>query len=95
MLKPFLAGSAMAAMMLWMGHDRIMSGTADLTAGAVLFALAHVAVVALILGAAFFFPGVRRVVRGHRPSPGHMATMLAGMAATAGVVHLVLHGAIL
>lgn len=95
MLKPFLIGAVMAAMMLWMGHARLMSGEVDLTAGVVLFALAHVAVIVAVLAVALVVPRVRRVLRGHRPSIGHVAGMLAGMVVTAGSVHAVMHGLVL
>jgi len=94
MKKPFLVGAAMAAMMLWMGHDRIMSGSLDLTVGAMWFALAHLAIGLLILAIIFLIPSARRRLRGHRPSLKHVTSMAAGMLATTGVIHLVMHGVV-
>jgi hypothetical protein len=85
----------MAAMMLWMGHARIMSGEIDLTAGALVFVLAHVVLVAAVLGLALFVPRVRRVLRDHRPDMGHVAGMLAGILVTSGSVHAIMHGMVL
>ena len=95
MLKPFAIGAVMAAMMLWMGHARIMSGEVDLTAGAVLFAAAHLVLVAVVLGLALFVPRVRQVLRGHRPRLGHVALMVAGMLVASSVIHGVMHGMVL
>jgi hypothetical protein len=95
MIKPFAIGASMAAMMLWMLHDRLMAGESDLTAAAVAFILAHVAVVVALACLALFLPRIRTVVLKHRPSMGHFAGMLLGMIVSAGVIHLVMHGTIL
>ena len=94
MKNPFLVGSFMAAVMLWMGHDRIMSGSLDLTVGAIWFALAHLAIGLLILAIIFLIPSARRRLRGHRPNLKHLTSIAAGMLATAGVIHLVVHGVV-
>ena len=91
---PFLAGMAMGAMALWMGHDRLMSGEGSLTAGALLFLLAHVAAVAALLAVALVYPPLRRAVRNHRPDLRHVAAMMAGMAIAAGGIHMFLHGGV-
>ena len=95
MLKPFLFGIAMAAMMLAMGHSRIMSGEIDLTVGAVLFVLAHVAVGAIALSLALFVPQIRGVLQAHRPRVGHLALMMAGMLVSTSLIHGVMHGVVL
>lgn len=95
MLKPVLIGAAMAAMVLWMGHGRIMSGEISLTAGAVLFVLAHVAVLVFVLGAAMFVPQLRRFALRHRPSVRHIGLMMMGMSACAAGIHSVMHGSVL
>ncbi len=95
MIRPFVVGGAMAAMMLWMGHGQIMSGEIDVTAGAILFGLTHVLVLIAVLGIAFVFPPVRRFLRGHRPSARHVTGMLAGMVLAAGSIHLAMHGVLL
>ncbi len=92
MIRPFLIGAAMPAMMLWMGHERIMSGEMMVTAGAVIFLLAHVAAVAVILSLALLSPRMRHALKRHRPSLSHMSVMLCGMVLAAGTIHLVIHG---
>lgn len=95
MLKPFLMGGAMAAMMLWMGHERIMAGDADLTGGAVLFLLAHVALVAIAFALALLLPKARQRLRAHRPSTGHVLGMVAGMLVAGSLLHGLVHGIML
>ncbi|MEO9823555.1 MAG: hypothetical protein ABJF50_03940 [Paracoccaceae bacterium] len=92
-MKPFAIGAAMAAMMIWMLHDRIMSGGLDVTSGAVAFVLAHVFVVFAFFALAFFVPAFRKLALSHRPSLGHVAAMFLGLAVTAGSIHLIMHGA--
>lgn len=92
MIRPFLLGAAMAALMLWMWHERIMSGNFDLTSGAIVFALAHVAVLGLSLVAGMLLPAVRRAVLRHRPHRGHVVGMMFGMVTTGLAVHAVMQG---
>lgn len=93
-MKPFALGAAMAAMMIWMLHERIMSGSLDLTSGGIAFVLAHVGVVVAIGALSFFVPTVRKAVVRHRPSFGHFVFMALGMLAMAGSIHLIMHGAL-
>lgn len=93
-MKPFALGAAMAAMMIWMLHERIMSGNLDLVSGGVVFVLAHVGVVVAVGALSLFVPTMRKAVVRHRPSLGHVAFMALGMLVMAGSIHLVMHGAI-
>ncbi|MEO1537599.1 MAG: hypothetical protein AAFR73_07685 [Pseudomonadota bacterium] len=95
LLKPFGLGAVMAAMMLWMGHEQIMSDDFDVSAGAVLFVLSHVVVLAAIIGLALVVPSLRRALRSHRPNPRHVVVMMAGAFAAGGAIHAVMHGVIL
>ena len=92
-MKPVLMGAAMAAMLLWMLHDRLMVGV-DLIGPAVLVIWAHVAVVAgLAMGGLLLarrWPAV--LDRLHRPSLRHVARMGGAAAVTAATIHMALHG---
>ncbi len=94
-MKPFAIGAAMAAMMIWMLHERIMSGNLDLTSSGITFVLAHVGVVVAIGTLSLFVPSVRKTALQHRPSLGHAARMGIGMVAMAGSIHLAMHGALI
>lgn len=91
-MKPFLMGTAMAGMMLWMGHDQIMSGNLDVTGATLMFVLAHVAALLAVVFAAFLVPGLREFATKHRPSVRHVGLMGTGMFVAAGSVHLLMHG---
>lgn len=93
-MKPFAMGAAMAAAMIWMLHERIMSGTFDLTRGGVAFVMAHIGVFVALGTLGIFVPTLRKLVIRHRPSFGHVAFMALGMLVIAGSIHLVMHGAI-
>jgi hypothetical protein len=90
---PFAVGAVMAALMLWMLHDRIMSGDAGVIAGAAQFILAHVGIAVALAGVTLLFPLARKAALRHRPSLGHLVGMSAGMAASAATLHAVIHGA--
>lgn len=92
MLKPFGIGALMAATMLWMLHEPIMSGTLSLSQGGMGFVLAHVAVVVGIGALGLFIPRLRGVLRHHRPGLSHVAAMLLGLLVAGGGIHIVLHG---
>ncbi len=94
MLKPFGIGAIMAAMMLWMLHDPIMSGMLSLKQGGLGFVLAHVAVVAGFAALGLFIPKLRSALASHRPNLRHTAAMLLGMLVMGGGAHLVLHGVV-
>ena len=94
-MKPFLMGTVMAVMMLWMGHDQIMSGNVDVTGATLMFVLAHVAALSVVLAAAFLVPRLCEIVTKHRPSVRHAGLMVAGMVTTAGSVHVLMHGVLL
>ena len=94
MMKPVIMGAAMAAMMLWMLHDQIMSGGVSLSWGALAFVLAHVAVVAAGASLGLLFPRFQQMLRHHRPTLRHMAAMAAGAVVMAGGIHIVLHGVV-
>ena len=94
MIRHGLIGAAMAAMMLWMLHDPIMSGGVTLSMGAIAFVLAHVAVVAIGAALALLLPRSRRLLTRHRPNLHHMAAMAAGAVLLATGVHVVLHGGV-
>ena len=91
MIKHGVLGAAMAAMMIWMLHDRIMSGGISLSLGALAFVLAHVVVLMVGGALALLVPRVRRALAQHRPNHRHMAAMMAGAVAFAAVVHIILH----
>ena len=93
-MKPFAMGTAMAALMIWMLHEPIMSGALDMTRGGVAFVLAHIGVLVALGTLSMFVPALRKLVNRHRPSFGHVAFMALGMFAVAGSIHLVMHGAI-
>lgn len=92
MLKPISFGAAMAAMMLWMLHGAIIAGTANLSWGAIVFSLAHVALVGALLILALSIPCLGRVFRHHRPGVTHVFGMVLGMVLSAGAIHLAIHG---
>lgn len=92
MMKPVLIGAAMAAMMLWMLHEPIMSGGLSLSVGAMAFVLAHVAALLALGAVALLVPRVRKTMTRHRPDIRHMAAMLASMVMSASGIHVILHG---
>ena len=94
MMKHGFMGAVMAAMMLWMLHDPIMSGGITLSLGAIGFVLAHVAVVAGIAALAFFVPRLRLVLKNHQPGLRHVAVVMCGMMVSAVGIHLFMHGGV-
>lgn len=89
---PIAMGAMMGLMILWMMHGQMTGQGAPVAWG---FVLAHVAVIAVVLGGVAMglhrrFPRLAGVLR-HRPSGRHVALMLGSAVATAFVIHL-LHG---
>ncbi len=93
-MKHGLIGAAMAAMMLWMLHEPIMSGGVSFSLGALAFVMAHVVVLAAGSALALLVPKIRLRLHRHRPNLQHMAAMLGGAIVLSGSVHVVLHGGI-
>ena len=91
MLKPLAIGAAMAAMMLFVMHDRIMAGAVTISVGALVFVLVHLMIGAGGLALSFFVPSVRRLILHHRPSLKHVAAMLLGAVVAVGSIHVVMH----
>ena len=95
-MKPVLMGGLMGAMMLWMSHDALVSGTTPLALG--LFVGAHVAVV-ILLGLAGLWVARRGPLPSrlafltHRPSARHIALMVGSAVLSAGLTHLIHGGA--
>ena len=94
-MRAVLMGAGMGALMLWMLHDRIMSGVFTGWFEAAIFALAHVAVVVALLALGMVVPGLRRRLAGHRPDLRHLAGMGAGMVLSVSIIHAVAHGGLL
>ena len=94
--RPLAMGMLMAPMMLWMLQGWLTDTGGAPASAALIFVLAHVALVlvALVGGlvALRLSPRARALLnRLHRPSASHVLSMIAGVA---GVVHLVAHGGI-
>ncbi len=94
MMRPMILGGAMAAMMLLMLHDPIMTGGISLSWGALAFVLAHVVVVAVGAALGLFVPRVRQMLRHHRPNLRHGVAMGAGAFVVAGGIHIIMHGVV-
>ena len=92
MKKPFLIGGAMALMMLWMLHDRLMGAQAILASAAIAFLATHLAIVLPLIGLTAFVPKVRRAIASHRPNLAHIGAMIGGILITAAGVHFAMHG---
>lgn len=92
MKKPFVIGAAMALLMIWMLHDRLMSGQAIFASAALAFLAAHLAVLLPVVGLAALVPNVRRAVANHRPSLSHVGAMMGGMLIAAVAAHFAIHG---
>ena len=98
-MKPFILGGLMGLMMIWMVHGQ-MTGTSALAGWAlVAFIGMHVALAIVVICAGLFAarlsPRARAALaRLHHPSLHHIALMVVGMGASAGAVHLFIHGGI-
>ena len=92
MRKPFVIGAAMALLMIWMLHDRLMSGQVIVASAAIAFLAAHLAIGLPFVGLAFFVPKARRAIANHRPSLSHVGAMTGGMLIIAVGFHLTIHG---
>jgi len=93
--KPYLAGGAMAIMMMWMLHDTLMSGNAA-PLSLLIFVALHIAAALAISGMALLgasrFPKAQRVIaKLHRPSIGHVLKMIVAFIAVFGLVHISVH----
>ena len=98
-MKPIVMGGLMGIMMLWMLHGQMTSTSALAGWALVAFIGVHVALIAAAIGAGLFAarlsPKMRAMLaRMHRPSFHHIALMLIGMIASAGLVHLYMHGGV-
>ena len=98
-IRPFIMGSAMGAMMLWMLHQSLISGSGIGGWAALTFVLAHFAVVGAALSVTVFAvrlsPRWRaRLARLHRPDIRHLGAMAIGAVGAAAVIHLTLHGVV-
>ena len=96
-MMPVVMGVGMGAMMLWMLHNNLPSGSAPGWAAAAVFVGAHVALAALVGIAAVFTarlsPRVQSMLaRLHRPSIRNMAIMLGYAVLTIVAAHLIIHG---
>ena len=90
-IPPAMMGALMAAMVLWMGHDALMSGAEVTIWAAALFVGAHAAALAVFAGLALLVPRLRHRLRAHRPGPAHAAAMVAGFSLTALTLHILVH----
>ena len=90
-LRPVLIGCAMAALMLLMMHDRIMSGSFNLFEVGIGFILAHVGIIAALAGLSLLIPKVRHWASTHWPNAKHILAMLLGMTVTAWGIHMAWH----
>ena len=98
MTKPMIMGALMGVMMLWMLHGALM-GDGVRGWALIAFVAAHVVLAAVVIAAGLFAarlsPRARMLIdRLHRPSLRHVGVMLLAAAASAGVIHLILHGGI-
>lgn len=96
MIKPAMMGALMGLMMVWTLHGALTGGGVSGWALAA-FVTAHVAVAAVLVGAAVFAsrlsPRLRAwIARLHRPSFRHAGAMLGCAACTFGTLHLFAHG---
>ena len=95
--KPLAMGAIMGLMMLWMVHGALTGGGPVPTAALIGFVAVHLALALLAVGAAIFAarlsPRARAwLARIHRPRPAHLVAMISGLTASAGLVHLAVHG---
>ena len=94
--KPLAVGAVMGAMLLWMLHGALMEDGVSAYAVAA-FIGAHLIVLAVLVTAGLFAarlsPRTRAMLnRLHRPNLSHIGSMLLGMAAMMGAIHLACMG---
>lgn len=97
--KPRVMGGAMGLMMLWMIHQQMTTPTALQGTALAAFISIHLLLLGALIGGAIFatrlHPRLQRIIaKLHRRSWAHMRDMVLGMAVTAGLAHLILHGGI-
>ncbi|QUJ76836.1 hypothetical protein KDD17_01880 [Sulfitobacter albidus] len=96
---PMLMGVAMAPMLLMMLHSALTGEDGRAGTALLVFAGVHVLIFLVLVGAGLLaarMSGLRSkaLARLHRPSPRHLTGMLASATATAGLIHLILHGGV-
>lgn len=97
--RPLIIGGLMGLMMLWMAHQQMTNPSLVQGAALITFVGAHVAILTVVIGGAVFasrlHPRLRQIIaKLHRPSWQHMQSMALGMAISAGLAHLIIHGGI-